>query len=42
MMELKNFEPKTLNDFLIAITTDSCEEIYEVDEVIDINEENIL
>lgn len=39
MMELKNLEPKTLNDFLIAIAVDSCEEVFEVDENIVCNEE---
>lgn len=39
MMELKNLEPKTLNDFLIAIAMDSCEEVFEVDENIVCNEE---
>lgn len=28
-MELKNLEPKTVNDFTIAILLDSCEEIFE-------------
>lgn len=42
MMELKNLEPKTLNDFLIAMTIDSCEEVFEVDEVIVSDEEDKL
>ena len=38
MMELKNLEPKTLTDFLIAIAMDSVEEVFEVDENIAWNE----
>lgn len=42
MMELKNFEPKTVNDFTIAMMIDSCEEIFEVNEIIKDDEENKL
>lgn len=33
-MELKNLEPKTVNDFTIAMLLDSCEEVLVVDEII--------
>jgi len=41
-MELKNLEPKTVNDFTIAIMIDSCEEIFEVDEIIKNDKEDKL
>lgn len=29
MMELKNYKPKTEEDFMIAMMLDSCEEVFE-------------
>ena len=34
-MELKNLEPKTVNDFTIAMLLDSCEEVFESDIYLD-------
>lgn len=41
MMELKNLGPKTDEDFIIAMLTDSCEEVFYEQDIAE-NEENRL